>query len=308
MVRHKVLIAGKSAGAAQQTTNIGNRASAVSTIAAGFNPGGRGSQHFQACGIAHYAALFQARNVRRARLCLTCVCTLHAYTPSTPQHHRIPAAESNSEREVCRRVTVSSSASKTAQPQGGLFCIVLAAGASRRFGSAKQLAKFRRQPLVTRAIRLAEAVCGEQSLLVAGNQWSLVAAACAPLAGYFVVNPDFAEGLGGSIAAGVSAVAGSASGILLLMADQPLIDARHLRDMVEAWSKNSQCIVVSEFDGIDGPPVIFPASLFPDLVALRGDSGARMVLQANPARVIRVKCPDAATDVDIPADLQAIDR
>lgn len=193
-------------------------------------------------------------------------------------------------------------------PQSGLFCIVLAAGASRRFGSAKQLAIFRGQPLVTHAIRLAEAVTGNRSLLVAGNQWPLVAAACAPLAGYLVVNPDFAAGLASSISAGVSAVAGSATGILLLMADQPLIEARHLHEIVEAWSRNPERIVASEFDGIDGPPVLFPASVFPELRALQGDSGARRVLQANPSRVIRVKCPAAATDVDVPADLEAIDR
>jgi molybdenum cofactor cytidylyltransferase len=194
------------------------------------------------------------------------------------------------------------------RPQRGLFCIVLAAGASRRFGSAKQLAKFRGQPLVTRAMRLAEAVSGQQSVLVAGNQWPLVAAACAPLAGYLVVNPDFAEGLGSSIVAGVSAVAASATGVLLLMADQPLIDAGHLHDMIEAWSQNPQCIVASEFNGIDGPPVLFPASVFPELRALQGDSGARGVLQANASRVIRVNCPAAATDVDVPADLETIDR
>ncbi len=193
------------------------------------------------------------------------------------------------------------------RPPSGLFCIVLAAGASRRFGSTKQLAIFRGQPLVTHALRLAEAVVGQQSLLVAGNEWRLVAAACAPLAGFLVVNPDFAKGLGGSIAAGVSAVAASATGVLLLMADQPLIDAAHLHDMIAAWSKNPQCIVASEFDGIDGPPVLFPASFFPELLALQGDSGARTVLRSNPSRVIRVKCPAAASDVDTPADLEAID-
>ena len=202
----------------------------------------------------------------------------------------------------------SGSAGGMERTQNGLFCIVLAAGASRRFGSAKQLAIFRGQPLVTHAIRLAEALAGNRSLLVAGNQWPLVAAACAPLAGYLVVNPDFAEGLGSSIVAGVSAVAGSATGILLLMADQPLIEARHLHAIVEAWSRNPERIVASEFDGIDGPPVLFPASFFPELLALRGDSGARRVLQANPSRVIRVNCPAAETDVDIPADLEAIDR
>lgn len=190
----------------------------------------------------------------------------------------------------------------------GLFCIVLAAGASTRFGSCKQLAEFRGQPLVARAMRLAEAATGQRSLLVAGNQWSLVADACAPLQGYLVVNPDFATGLASSIAAGVAAVAAGASGVLLLMADQPLVEPEQLRGMVEAWSRNPHRIVASEYAGIEGPPAIFPAGLFPELRALRGDSGARSVLRAHPGSITRFSCPAAASDIDTPADLAAIDR
>jgi len=126
--------------------------------------------------------------------------------------------------------------------------------------------------------------------------------------GYLVVNPDFATGLAGSIAAGVAAVATVASGVLLLMADQPLIAPEQLRGMVEAWSRNPHGIVASEYAGIEGPPVIFPADLFPELLALRGDSGARSVLRAHPGSITRFSCPAAASDIDTPADLAAIDR
>lgn len=187
-----------------------------------------------------------------------------------------------------------------------LFCVVLAAGASRRFGSAKQLAVFRGQPLVTRAVRLAEELSGQCSLLVAGNEWRRVASACAPLAGYLVVNPEFDRGLGGSIAAGVAVVSHTATGVLLLLADQPLIEVAHLRAMRDRWQADPECIVASEFQGILAPPVLFPASCFTDLTALRGDNGARPVLHKHASRVIRLPCANAAVDIDLPADFDAL--
>jgi molybdenum cofactor cytidylyltransferase len=187
-----------------------------------------------------------------------------------------------------------------------LFCVVLAAGASRRFGSTKQLAEFQGQPLVTRAVRLAEELTAQCSLLVAGNEWRRVAAACAPLAGYLVVNPEFNRGLGESIAAGVAVVAHTAKGVLLLLADQPLIEAAHLGAMRDRWQATPECIVASEFQGILAPPVLFPASCFAELAALRGDNGARPVLQKHASRVIRLPCASAAVDIDLPADFDAL--
>jgi molybdenum cofactor cytidylyltransferase len=191
-------------------------------------------------------------------------------------------------------------------PSAGLFCIVLAAGSSSRFGTSKQLAPYRGQPLVTRATRLAEQVFGQRSILLAGHEWQRVAAACEPLAGYLVVNEDFRNGLAGSIAAGVRAVAETASGVLLLLADQPLIDAAYLRALTACWEENAACIVVSEFDATVGPPVIFPARFFAALTALRGDQGARQILRDPAAHVIRLACPAASVDIDEPGDLAAL--
>lgn len=189
----------------------------------------------------------------------------------------------------------------------GLFGIVLAAGLSRRFGSTKQLVEFRGRPMVAHAMRTAEALFENRSVLVAGNEWPAVTSAAGPLAGFLVINDAFHRGLGSSIAAGVGAVADCSSGVMLLLADQPLVDAKYLRRMTDTWLQVSERIVASEFDGIVGPPVIFPARCFDDLRNLDGDSGARAIIRSNASSLTTLNYANAAVDIDCREDLEKLD-
>lgn len=184
-----------------------------------------------------------------------------------------------------------------------LFAIVLAAGTSRRFRATKQLVNYCGEPLVCRAMRLAEAVCAEHSVLVTGSEWRRVHDACAPLKGFFVRNEAFESGMGGSIACGVRAVTGSADAVLLLLADQPLITASYLQQMIVAWNGSDTTIVCSEFAGVVGPPVIFPAAYLDELACLGGDKGARVLIDTHHEQVIALPCEAAATDIDTHDDL-----
>jgi len=187
-----------------------------------------------------------------------------------------------------------------------LFAVVLAAGASRRFGATKQLATYDGMALVARAMRCAEAVCGNRSVLVTGNDWQSVAAACEPLAGFMVCNTEYRDGLAGSICAGVGAVRESASAVMLTLADQPLVTPTHLGRLAARWRTAPDHIVASGYAGTVGPPVIFPHHCFADLMALRGDSGARQVIDANRDRLIVIDYEAAATDIDRPEDLERL--
>ena len=191
-------------------------------------------------------------------------------------------------------------------PDGTLFAIVLAAGESRRFGSTKQLAPFDGDTLVGHAVRTAESVCGRSSLLVVGNEWQKVVAACKPQQGFFVRNPHFRDGLASSIRCGVEAVATSADAVLLMLADQPLVQADHLEDLVARWRASPDRIVASRYSGTLGPPAIFPRAFFPDLCGLDGDSGAKRVLEQYAELLVTVTNDEAATDVDRPEDLDAL--
>lgn len=190
--------------------------------------------------------------------------------------------------------------------QSTIFAVVLAAGPSTRFGRTKQLERFEGVSLAAGAVRKAEAVCGEQSVLVTGKDWREVADSCAPLAGYFVINSDYEQGLASSIVCGVRSVAESADAILLMLADLPLVTTEHLSKLVAAWSASPQSIVASAFEDTLGPPIVFPKTDFDGLMRLRGDRGARSIIDANKERVQAIPCEEAAFDIDRPEDLAGI--
>ena len=187
-----------------------------------------------------------------------------------------------------------------------IFTVVLAAGASSRFGLPKQLEKYDGTPLVTRAMQLAEEVCGSRTVLVAGHEWRAVVQACRPLRGYFANNVRYRSGMAASIACGVRCVTAAADAVLLLLADQPLVTRAHLDVLIAAFRDSRGNIVATGFARTAGPPVIFPRRYFAELCDLQGDAGARSILARAADRVRTVTFEDASVDIDRPGDLERL--
>lgn len=183
---------------------------------------------------------------------------------------------------------------------------VLAAGKSTRFGGTKQLARLHGESLVRRAVATAEQLTGPSSLLVLGHDWQAVLEASLPLQGFFIRNERYAAGIATSIAAAATAVEGISDALLLLLADQPLVTADHLAALRSAWLDNRSSIVVSRYDGVSGPPVVFPARMFETLRRLEGDRGARALIDSADENVVRIDCALASVDIDTPDALQKI--
>ncbi len=184
-----------------------------------------------------------------------------------------------------------------------LHTLVLAAGRGSRFGDEpKQLALVAGKTLLERSVTLAKNV-GETTVVLGYEHArlnSLVKDA------RVVVNPDWREGLGSSIARGVAALPANTSAVLILLCDQVALAAADLDALILCYqetfsSADSAAIVCAGYADGPGVPAIFPRRYFAQLMELDGDAGAKIILRTNP--VLRIPMEHAQIDVDTPQDL-----
>jgi molybdenum cofactor cytidylyltransferase len=189
----------------------------------------------------------------------------------------------------------------------GKVCIVmLAAGRSERFGTAKLLAEYRGKPLLHHALSAAQGTCPGNICLVVGHNSEEIETAATGLADRVIINEAYATGIGSSIACGVRACREHADAILIMLADQPLVSCAHLDQLVDRWTGSPDEIIASRFSGTSGPPVLFASALFDQLEDLHGDVGAREILRKSSSILRTVEFGAAAVDIDTPADLEAL--
>ncbi len=118
-------------------------------------------------------------------------------------------------------------------------------------------------------------------------------------------NPNWSEGMGSSIAHGMAAMEDAEiTSAMILLCDQPGVTVNSLRKLHALHQTGNGMITVAQYGGTVGPPVIFPIRYFPELRSLHGPKGAKSLLQGN-AEIQKLAMPEAAWDLDLPADLAA---
>jgi molybdenum cofactor cytidylyltransferase len=159
--------------------------------------------------------------------------------------------------------------------------IVLAAGFSRRLGHPKQLVEIDGEPLIRRAHRVASAVA--PTIVVTRNEFAF---------GDALINEQAGEGMASSIRLGVAACDGD---VLLMTCDQPYVTSAHLRALIDANAP----IAATAYADVAGVPALFAKEFRGELLALRGDVGARAIIERHREVVVTVPLPEAELDIDV---------
>jgi len=182
-----------------------------------------------------------------------------------------------------------------------IAAVILAAGGSSRFGQPKQLIRFRGKSLVRRIIDAAcEAGCSPV-IVVIGSEDEKLRHELGRTGVVIVQNQQWQRGIGSSIRCGIQGLINSSPDVdasLLLVCDQPAVDARVIQRLIALRETTGKTIVASSYADTLGVPVLFTRSVFDKLLSLGDSKGAKSIVLRNRERVAPLSFPEGQIDID----------
>ena len=166
----------------------------------------------------------------------------------------------------------------------GIAVLVLAAGASSRMGTPKQLLPWKHTTLLGQAIETAKKSLAHDIFVVLGSNYEKIYRTISETETTVVENRDWERGMGTSVALGVQFLDGTDKayqGVLILLCDQPLISISYLNEMIRTLEQNRESIIATKYDQKAGVPAIFDRKYFEELKSLSKDKGAKEIIDQN---------------------------
>jgi xanthine dehydrogenase accessory factor len=191
-----------------------------------------------------------------------------------------------------------------------IAAIVLAAGASKRFGRSKPLARLNDKPLLQHVLeRLSQAKI-EPVILVLGPDANAILSEIDIGNARVVVSSRSHEGMSRSLQAGIKALPEEIAGTFVILADQPFVSPDTLLQLIEAHRREHPAAVVPTYNQFRGNPVLLDRSLFKEVMKIEGDIGCRAIFGHHPGQILKlpVSDPGILTDIDTPEDLEAAEK
>ena len=167
-------------------------------------------------------------------------------------------------------------------------CVLLAAGAGKRFGGGKLLYPVDGEPMIERALRLYCSLAFAARVCVTRNEAREIQRRAYENGVPVVINPDPDRGVGTSVAIATEAILAnvpSLDGILYAVADQPFLTQQSVERLLEAFEAYPNDIVSLCAGNRRGNPAIFPAQFYPELCVLKGDAGGGAIIRQHPERL-----------------------
>ena len=183
--------------------------------------------------------------------------------------------------------------------------ILLAAGSSSRLGRAKQLIEFQGKTLIQKAIDEANKSQADCLVVVLGANAYLIQTGFDITSTPFIVNSDWQQGMSSSMQAGLRFLMEKEEidQVLLMLCDQPFVDASLLNQLINAKETSGKGIVAAAYSNTLGVPALFDRRYFEELLQLTGSEGAKKVIFNHQAEVHALDFPLGAVDLDTEEDV-----
>ena len=186
--------------------------------------------------------------------------------------------------------------------------LVLAAGKSSRMKGIKQLLKIDNKTLLEHTLEEAKKVNSKNVFCVLGANATKIKAQTSTKNINYIFNENFEKGLSSSIVSGVNYIEKkhpNINSILILLADQPEVNDFYLNKLIATFKKNNEKIIASNYGEMNGVPAIFPKNYFSKLQFLKGDKGAKELLNNNDLDVLVFPRKKSFVDIDTQEDYQS---
>lgn len=181
--------------------------------------------------------------------------------------------------------------------------IILAAGKSSRLGRPKQSLLYKDGTLLNKMVKTAIAADRGPVVVVLGSNAELFLKDCE--GAIPIINENWQNGMAGSICCGLDTLLKtfpSLKGTIISVCDQPYVTAELLQQLIDKHRQSKLPIIASDYDGIAGTPAFFHYTIFPELMRLEGDKGAKQILQKDKERVGTINFPLGKEDIDTEED------
>jgi molybdenum cofactor cytidylyltransferase len=184
---------------------------------------------------------------------------------------------------------------------GSIAVIILAAGRSARLGSPKQLLSYRGKTLLQHSIDTALESQASPVIVVLGSGKETIEKELDLTQIYILENTSWESGMASSISCGINnlqIITPESEAVILMVCDQPYVNATLLNDLINKHKESGQSIVASSYDDTLGTPALFHKSLFSELSALQGESGAKSLLKKYNLQTGSVSFNQGSIDID----------
>lgn len=192
---------------------------------------------------------------------------------------------------------------------GPIAGILLAAGTSSRMGKNKMLFELNGESVLRGAVKRALAAGLSPLVVVLGHESDKAYKEIEDLPCQWALNPLYEQGINTSLKSGVMAVKHEpqVAGAMVLLADMPFVTPEMIAAMIDRYRKSDAPLVISDYEGVNAPPMLYDRSLFNELLMMTGEGCGRQVVKRHKEEAEVLAWPAAAlADIDVPEDYERL--